>query len=79
AGLARAAFEAPAAAPAADLGFGVLHGLFWLVANLAERSPVVICVDDVQWADAPSLRFLDYLALRLEGLPVLGALAARAG
>ncbi|HVL94880.1 MAG TPA: AAA family ATPase [Solirubrobacteraceae bacterium] len=79
AGLARTAFEAPDAAPAADLGFGVLHGLFWLVANLAERGPVVICVDDVQWADAPSLRFLDYLALRLEGLPVLGALAARAG
>ena len=37
------------------------HGLFWLVANLAERTPLVLVVDDAQWADAASLRFLHYL------------------
>src|SRR6266536_550477 len=65
--LARTALDAPDAAPSVDPGFAVLHGLFWLVANLAERQPIVLCVDDVQWADAPSLRFLDYLAVRLDG------------
>ena len=80
AALAGGAFGAPDAAGAVtEPGFAVLHGLFWLVVNLAERRPLVLCVDDVQWADAPSLRFLDHLALRLDGLPVLGALAARAG
>src|SRR5687767_9868474 len=33
---------APAAAPAEDAGFAVLHGLYWLVANLADERPVVL-------------------------------------
>jgi hypothetical protein len=56
-----------------------LHGLFWLVANLAERRTLVLAVDDGQWADATSLEFLAYLARRLEGLPVLIAVTARDG
>ncbi|MGD0197590.1 MAG: AAA family ATPase [Solirubrobacteraceae bacterium] len=50
--------------------FALLHGLYWLVANLAAQSPVALIVDDAQWADAASLRFLIHLARRLEGLPV---------
>ena len=38
-----------------------------------------LTVDDVQWADAPSLRYLAYLARRLDGLPVLLAVTARTG
>jgi hypothetical protein len=59
--------------------FAVLHGLYWLVANLTalEDRPVLLVVDDLQWADAPSLAFLAYLARRLEGLPVAVAAAAR--
>jgi DNA-binding CsgD family transcriptional regulator len=53
------------------------HGLFWLVANLAERGPLLLAVDDAQWADAPSLRFLDYLGGRLHELPVAVALAVK--
>ena len=49
---------------------GLLHGLYWLVVNLADESPVLLAVDDAQWADEPSLRFLGYLARRLEALPV---------
>jgi len=49
----------------------VLHGLFWLVSNLAEQGCLLLVVDDVHWADGPSLRFLTYLAHRLSGLPVL--------
>ena len=34
-------------------------------------------MDDLQWADEPSLRWLGYLVRRLEGLPVLVAAALR--
>jgi ATP/maltotriose-dependent transcriptional regulator MalT len=57
----------------------VLHGLYWLLANLAEDRPVVLLVDDVHWADAPSVRFLIYLAHRIEGLPIALTLAHRTG
>lgn len=60
-----------------DVAYATLHGLYWLVANLADRAPLVLAVDDVQWADEPSLRFLLHLAHRLAGLPVLIALSAR--
>ena len=60
-----------------DRTFAVLHGLYWLTANLAERSPVAIVVDDAHWADAPSLRFLAYLARRVSDLPVAVVVASR--
>lgn len=50
--------------------FTLLHGLHWCVVNLAERGPLALIVDDVQWADELSLRFLTYLVQRLQGLPV---------
>jgi DNA-binding CsgD family transcriptional regulator len=63
--------------PSADPGFAALHGLYWLTANLAARRPLLIAVDDAHWADAPSLRFLAYLAGRLAGVPALAAVATR--
>ncbi|MGH3636840.1 MAG: AAA family ATPase, partial [Mycobacterium sp.] len=57
--------------------FAALHGLYWLVANLAVGAPVVLAVDDLHWADEPSLRWLVYLCHRLEGLPVLVAATTR--
>ncbi len=51
--------------------FAALHGLYWLVLNLAERDPLLLAVDDLHWCDRPSLRFLSYLARRLDELPVL--------
>ena len=54
-----------------------LHGLYWLCANLAERGAVALIVDDAHWADADSLRWLSYLARRIEALPVLAVLALR--
>jgi DNA-binding CsgD family transcriptional regulator len=62
-----------------DVTYATLHGLYWLVANLAERAPLVLAVDDAHWADEPSLRFLLHLAHRLAGLPVVIALATRTG
>jgi predicted ATPase len=33
------------------------HGLYWLVANVARDAPLLVTVDDAQWADEPSLGF----------------------
>jgi predicted ATPase len=60
-----------------DTSFAVLHGLYWLAANLAARRPLLIAVDDAHWADEPSLRWLAYLAARLEGLALALLVAAR--
>jgi DNA-binding CsgD family transcriptional regulator len=68
---------APAAWQADEQSFRLLHGLLWLVIDLAEREPLLLTVDDAHWADGPSLRFLSYLARRLEGLPVLLVMAYR--
>jgi DNA-binding CsgD family transcriptional regulator len=65
--------------PAADATFASLHGLYWLTFNLTGIRPLVIAVDDAHWADAASLRFLSFLAARLEGLPVFVLLALRPG
>jgi DNA-binding CsgD family transcriptional regulator/tetratricopeptide (TPR) repeat protein len=60
-----------------DVGFEALHSLYWLVVNVADRAPVLVLVDDCQWADPESLRFLAYLAQRIEGLPVAMLLTGR--
>ena len=57
----------------------MLHGLYWLVVNLAASRPLLIAVDDAHWADEPSLRWLAYLAPRLEGLAAGMLVALRQG
>ncbi|MGI8760863.1 MAG: helix-turn-helix transcriptional regulator [Jatrophihabitantaceae bacterium] len=57
--------------------FSMVHGLFWLAANIAERSPLLVCVDDLQWADEASRCLVHYLARRVGELPIALALAAR--
>ena len=56
---------------------GLLHGLYWLVANVAADAPVLLAIDDGHWADEPSLRFLSYLARRVDSLPVALIVAVR--
>ena len=60
-----------------DVSFPILHGLYWLTANLAERQPLFLAVDDAHWGDRDSLRFLGYLVRRLEEVAVLLALTSR--
>jgi DNA-binding CsgD family transcriptional regulator len=60
-----------------DSSFPILHGLYWLTTNLAERQPVLLAIDDAHWGDPESLRFLHYLAGRLEEAPVLLAMTTR--
>lgn len=56
---------------------GVLHGLYWLTANLAERAPVLLAIDDAHWADEESLRFVAYMAGRVQTLPVALVVGSR--
>jgi DNA-binding CsgD family transcriptional regulator len=55
----------------------VLYGLFWVLSLLAADGPVLLVVDDAQWADEASLAWLAYLAARLREVPVVVMLAAR--
>jgi DNA-binding CsgD family transcriptional regulator len=55
----------------------VVHGLYWLTANLASIAPLALVVDDAHWADPPSLRYLANLATRVADLPALLILARR--
>ena len=60
AGLASPLFDgAPAVtsgAPEEQL-FQLLHGLYWLTSNLAERAPVVLAADDGHWTVPPRCAF----------------------
>ena len=57
--------------------FPLLHGLHWVVANIAEERPLLIAVDDAHSADDASLRALSFIAQRIEDLPVAVVLTAR--
>ncbi|NGY64056.1 AAA family ATPase [Lentzea sp. NEAU-D13] len=60
-------------------GFAVLHGVYRLAATLAGASGLLIAVDDAHWADAASLRWLAYLTLRVQRLPIAVVLTVGAG
>jgi DNA-binding CsgD family transcriptional regulator len=64
---------------AEDRSYPVMHGLFWLLTNLAEGGPVLIAIDDAHWADRPSLRLLLYLLQRLDEMSVAIVVARRLG
>ena len=66
-------------APRGDATMLVAHSVLWLCAALAERRPLALVVDDAQWADRSSLEVLAYLARRVDDLPLLILVAARAG
>src|SRR6185436_2026235 len=60
-----------------ELMYQRLHGLYWLIANLARQQPLLICVDDAQWADEASMAAERFLSLRIADLPMVLLLAAR--
>jgi DNA-binding CsgD family transcriptional regulator len=78
-GAAELAAPVVADAPAADRGasLGALHGLYWLLANVADRAPVLLVADDAHWSDLPSLRFLAYLTRRVDSLALGLVIATR--
>lgn len=60
-----------------DDAFVTLYGLYSLTVNVSRAGPLLLAVDDAHWADPESMRFLMFLAPRLEGLPVLQAVASQ--
>src|SRR5918996_3794603 len=60
-----------------DVSLATLHGLYWLTTNVAARGPLLLAVDDLHWCDAASLRWLAYLAARMEDLPLALVVALR--
>jgi hypothetical protein len=72
--------RSPTAAPAnEDASLGILHALYLFVSVLSQARPVLLALDDAQWGDQPSLRFLAYIKHRLDGLPVGVVVATRPG
>ncbi|OKJ49497.1 hypothetical protein AMK27_36115 [Streptomyces sp. CB02009] len=67
----------PAQTPVGD--FALLHGLYWLTVNASQHAPLVILLDDIQWADVPSLRYIAHLLPRLADMNVLVVAALRTG
>ena len=55
------------------------YALAWLLENVAADRPVLLVVDDVQWADLGSLQLLDLLSARLHLSPVAMLLGLRTG
>jgi DNA-binding CsgD family transcriptional regulator len=61
--------------PPADLL--VARGVLELAAAVGSERPLLLAVDDLHWADLPSLRVLLYIGRRIAELPVLLCVATR--
>jgi DNA-binding NarL/FixJ family response regulator len=81
AALARRVLDPDEGEPASggDAMHAAARGLAWLATNLAQRSPTMLIIDDVHWADAPSLRWLAQQARSLDGLALGVLVAVRSG
>ena len=77
AALARPALGIEATHNQVDVSYATLHGLYWLTVSVADERPVVLSIDDMHWADPPSLRYLLHLLPRIAELPVLVLMATR--
>lgn len=76
-----AALAAPVFEPGREAAEGgaIEHGLYWLAADLAATAPLLLVVDDAQWADLASLQALSYIGRRLEGMPAAMTVGVRSG
>jgi DNA-binding CsgD family transcriptional regulator len=76
-----AALAGPVFEPGAGAAEGgaIEHGLHWLAADLAATAPLLLVVDDAQWADLASLQALSYIGRRLDGSPAAMAVGVRSG
>lgn len=75
AGAAWALLEAPP--KPVDASFAIVHGLYWVAANLAVSRGLVVAVDDAHWADPASLQWLGYVAPRVAELGIALLVAVR--
>ena len=61
----------PAEAPAQEQRRYLFMSVRDVFARLAAIRPLAILLDDLHWADGPTLMFLEHLAGELSGLPIL--------
>ena len=56
-----------------------MYGARWVLEDLAQEQPLMLVVDDLQWADTGSLEVLDLLVSTIQHLPCLVVYAVRTG
>lgn len=69
--------DSPATGP--HSGATALDGLDALALHLSGRRPLLLAIDNLQWIDTPSLRWLARLVTRADTRPVLVAVVNRTG
>jgi hypothetical protein len=81
AGMARPLFPAlrAGAGDEAPGPLALVHGAYWLFARLADLRPLLVLVDDAEWADERSAQVLRHLAARIEDLPAALVVAGTSG
>jgi DNA-binding CsgD family transcriptional regulator len=62
-----------------DLRYWMLHDLQGVLESAAQESPLVLVLDDLQWADMGTLAALTALPSRLSGTPILWLFALQGG
>jgi DNA-binding CsgD family transcriptional regulator/tetratricopeptide (TPR) repeat protein len=67
------------AGPSIDHGFRMADMIVELLEDLAGRGPVLVALEDLQWADRSSTRLLATVQRRLAGLPVALVATHRSG
>jgi DNA-binding CsgD family transcriptional regulator len=66
-------------APADEHPLSLIDRVIALLEEQAASSPIVIALDDLQWADALTVSSLRIMPARLSGLPVVWLIACRTG
>lgn len=65
---------------ARDAAFAAFSGLYWMAVGFSSSEPLLLVVDDAQWADIASLQWLAFLAhSRLDDVPICVAIGWRTG
>ncbi|MCM2422654.1 LuxR family transcriptional regulator [Streptomyces sp. RKAG293] len=49
----------------------LLRSLYWLASNLTTNGRLIVVIDDLQWADSHSLRWLHFMLRRASNLPLV--------